>query len=103
MPISRSFALALLAAFVLFAAGCGSNNKGKIVGKWLLYTNVTPNSENDVTEFTADGQFSVTNGPNVLRGRYRLGAGDKVTLYDLDPLVDGKTTAQVTVRPLLRC
>ena len=34
--VSRSAALLALAALTLGAAGCGSNNKGKIEGKWKL-------------------------------------------------------------------
>jgi hypothetical protein len=33
---SRKIALAVLFGFALAAAGCGSNNKGKIEGKWKI-------------------------------------------------------------------
>lgn len=80
----RNVALALVAAFALLAAGCESNNKGKIVGKWSA-----PNGA--VFEFTADGQFIASNAGPTIRGRYSLGAGDTVNLTDLSPPLEGKT------------
>ena len=87
VPVSRAFALSLVAAFALFAAGCESNNKGKIVGKWQA-TGAVPL----VFEFTADGRFIASAaGIELTKGKYSLGMGDTVNLTELSPPMEGKT------------
>jgi hypothetical protein len=69
MPTARRFAFLVLAGFALVAAGCGSNNKGKIEGKWKLVS-APGMEEKDVKmldafgayvyfEFTPDGKVNV--------------------------------------------
>jgi hypothetical protein len=46
-----------------------------------------------VFEFTADGRFLAT-GVNTITGKYSLGAGDNVTLSELNPPLSGKTRSR---------
>lgn len=113
VPTSRSLALGLFATVALFAAGCGSNNTGKIVGKWKL---TTPPSKTDkekqefeamtkmgifmVIEFKADNTIVLgidSDKPEFLElikkgvpgqkfsfeAKYKLLMGDKVEVYDV--------------------
>ncbi len=85
----------------LAAAGCSSNNTGKIVGRWRADITDAPIGPADVVwEFTEDGNFSVSSvvlgpaGPHarkVASGRYMLGMSDNVAFTNLDPPLDGKT------------
>jgi hypothetical protein len=85
----RKVAFLAFAVLALFAAGCSSNNKGKIVGKWQA------KGVPLVFEFTADGKFSATAlGSTITQGRYSLGAGDTVNLSDLSPALEGKTRSR---------
>lgn len=98
----------LLFALLLAAAGCGSNNTGKIVGKWKTLASEFESAPKlpgatglVIYEFAADGRFemsvAVTSlGPTktIRTGRYALGGGDEVTYSDLNPPSDGKTTGR---------
>ncbi|VTR96799.1 unnamed protein product [Gemmata massiliana] len=83
----RSFLFALVTGLALFATGCSSNNKDKIVGKWEAAGGIL------TFEFTADGQF-IASGAMSIKGKYSLGAGDNVTLSDLNPPLDGKSKSK---------
>jgi hypothetical protein len=106
MPFSfRRFAPVLFVLCAgLLSAGCGSNNKGKIVGKWKA-TNL-PGSDKDkealkmaqdvalVLEFTADGKmtgtatvtvFGQTQTKEVMSADYKLGTGDWVFFTNVKP------------------
>lgn len=86
----RKVAFIAFAVVALFATGCNSNNKGKIVGKWQAKGAIPL-----VFEFTADGQFVATAlGTTVTKGRYSLGSGDTVNLSDLSPALEGKTRSR---------
>jgi hypothetical protein len=108
----RKFALVALFALAL-AAGCGSNNKGKIEGKWKIVSlpEKVQNGKNEMAEmakmgvyvymeFRADGTMAFGVGadkqemldmvkmaaPNqkiTWDGKYKLLSGDSVELYDL--------------------
>jgi hypothetical protein len=95
---------ATVAALALFAAGCGSNNAGKIVGRWKaekVDLPIGPVGPQDlVWEFGEDGAFTISwvnqetgVADTKVRGRYTLGLADTVKLTDLDPPLDGKTRA----------
>ncbi len=105
--MSRTFRLAAVAALALLGCGCGSNNSGKIVGRWKAGPTelgpIGPNGPADVVwEFTDNGVFNVTRvqtgGANptaekVASGRYTLGLRDSVSFADLNPPLDGKKRA----------
>ena len=91
-------------ALALVAAGCNSNNSGKIVGRWradMTDAPLGPNGPADVIwEFADDGRFTVSrvelgpagpNGVRVAAGRYVLGMNDNVSFANLDPPLEGKT------------
>jgi hypothetical protein len=100
----------LLFAVLLVAAGCGSNNTGKIVGRWKTLASEFENAPKlpgatglVIYEFTADGRFEMsiavtgpapTKAKTIRTGRYALGGGDEVTYSDLNPPSDGKTTGR---------
>lgn len=96
----RPVVFALLAGFVLLAAGC-SDNKNKIVGRWKASSDQAepsnmPAEAGMFFEFTADSQFRAymsAGGKTIdlAKGRYRLGAGSAVYLTDLSPAMSGKT------------
>lgn len=54
LPAPRPLAVALFACLA-FAAGCGSNNTGKIVGKWRLLSlpGLTPDEFKELEKFKA--------------------------------------------------
>ncbi|MBP3953876.1 hypothetical protein J8F10_00990 [Gemmata sp. G18] len=57
---SRKLALVLLAGFVLLATGCGSNNKGKIEGKWKITgfpEKTTASTKADMTKMSEAGMY----------------------------------------------
>ncbi len=107
LSVSRKVAFVLLAALALVATGCGgSNNKGKIVGKWKMtgggVDDKMPKEMADkmylMMEFKDDGTagFSlVINDPEMKKFfeaskentsatfKYKLLKGDEVELYDL--------------------
>ncbi len=97
----------VVAALALVAAGCGSNNSGKIVGRWKAESGeigpIGPHGPAEVVwEFGEDGTFTVSRvvpgrpGPNaetVASGRYTLGLRDNVSFTSLNPPLDGKTRA----------
>lgn len=114
---SRGFALLVLAGLALAAAGCGSNNKGKIVGKWKA-TTLPGMSEDDkkaikligednfalIIEFTDAGKmtgvanvtiFGKTETKEVISADYSLGTGDWVFFTNQNPPPkDGKTKSK---------
>lgn len=102
--MSRTCRLAAVAALALLGGGCGSNNDGKIVGRWKAETAdlpIGPQGPTDlVWEFAEDGTFTVA-WVNVAtkealpkaRGRYALGLRDNVSFTNLDPPLDGKKRA----------
>ncbi|HEX4611980.1 MAG TPA: hypothetical protein VH092_27535 [Urbifossiella sp.] len=89
--IARPVAVAVVFVAAL-AAGCSSNNTGKIVGKWKATAAEIGDARIPagadvavVYEFTADGRFSVAAVANlfgkresksVTNGKYRLGMGN---------------------------
>lgn len=81
---SRGFALLVL-ALALAAAGCSSNNKGKIVGKWET------GGGKLVFEFTDDGRF-IASGVVSATGNYSLGSGDWVFLRNISPPLKNNQT-----------
>jgi hypothetical protein len=101
--MTRTLRLAA-ATVALIAAGCNSNNTGKIVGRWQADVADAPRGPNGpagvVWEFAEDGSFTVSRvelgpaGPNEIRvasGRYTLGLQDNVAFSNLDPPLEGKT------------
>lgn len=105
---SRKYAFVLLAGLAFVAAGCGSNNKGKIVGKWKITGGGGIKDEelkmmetfgvNMILDFRDDGTIAMavqSNNPDFQKAmeaskdktsftfKYRLGSGDVVELYDL--------------------
>lgn len=107
MPrVVRVSALLVVSAVALAAAACGSNNKGKIEGKWKatsipdLPANVPAGMVNMVMEFTPDGRM-VTNmemlgtKQEVMSANYSLGTGDWVNFTNMKPAQkDGKTKSR---------
>jgi len=109
----RKLTCLMLAGFTLFVAGCGSNNKDKIVGKWKLQS--APNlSEEDwkfyeklghpFLEFKGDGTVIASfdwKSPNLKElaakgsdlasetGTYKLLSGD---LVEFAPGTDGSSS-----------
>jgi hypothetical protein len=114
---SRGFALIVLAGLALAAAGCGSNNKGKIVGKWKA-TTLPGMSEDDkkaikligednfalILEFTEAGKMTgtanitflgKTENKEVISADYSLGTGDWVFFTNQNPPAkDGKAKSK---------
>lgn len=105
---SRGFAFVVLAALSLTAIGCGSNNKGKIVGKWQISDFGGDKAEDKLKdmgdkiaiymEFRADetGGFGIEVTDPMLKEvfakskekttfafKYKLLNGDIVEVYDL--------------------
>jgi hypothetical protein len=87
MRVSRVGFLVAFVGLALLAAGCSSNNKGKIVGKWTAGGGIL------TMEFTEDGQFIMSGAVNT-KGKYSLGAGDSVTLSNLNPPMEGHTESR---------
>lgn len=115
MPFApRKFAFLVLAGLALAAAGCGgSNNKGKIVGKWKF---VGLGDEKDAKladedklvlfmEFKDDGtggfglevvdpnlkkMFKANEDGNSAAFKYKLLKGDEVEFYDLPKQMQGE-------------
>jgi uncharacterized protein (TIGR03066 family) len=82
----------IVGVLLLGLAGCASNNKGKIVGKWQS-TSVPPamSGASVTLDFRSDGTMTMTvSGPGGsvnLPGKYTLGMGDHVT-FDFDRAAD---------------
>jgi hypothetical protein len=117
LSASRKVAFVLLAALALIATGCGSNNKGKIEGKWKA-TSVPGMDEKEkaalkmigednvavIMEFTADGKMKLSASLNMLgksqtkemvTADYKLGSGDWVFFSNMNPPPkDGKTKSK---------
>jgi hypothetical protein len=90
--------VSLVAVLLLAVPACMSNNKGKIVGKWLVTGGsagqTIPPGAQMIIEFKADGRFIWTASMNgmsetILSGDYSLGMGDNVTWKNLNQEVDG--------------
>ena len=94
----------------LVAAGCSSNNTGKIVGRWradIADVPIGPDGPTDVVwEFTEDGTFTVSRvisgreppiTERVASGRYMLGLNDNVSFTNLDPPLEGKSRSSERV------
>jgi hypothetical protein len=111
---SRLFVIVLAGLSVSFA-GCSSNNKGKIVGKWKFVSSSDNNKESQKNidqmkemgaylyfEFKADNtlvvgldadkpemiQFIKAMVPNnkvTWTGKYKLQSGNKVEIHDMEP------------------
>jgi hypothetical protein len=104
-------AVIAIAALALLSGGCGSNNTGKIVGRWkgdaLELGPIGPKGLADIIwEFREDGSYSVSRvpitppgakGETVATGRYTLEPGDRVTFSGIEPPEDGKTRATETI------
>lgn len=90
----------LLATSVLLLAGCVSNNRGKIVGKWVS-TPLTIKGEPLPPGalwliFAADGKVEARAGERTFTGTYALGKGYQVTLKFTEPLA-GRRKHQETI------
>src|SRR4051812_34659641 len=110
MPFTlRRIAPVLLAVGLILVVGCGSNNKGKIVGKWKLVS--YPGMEDFEKaskdtglimyfEFEPNGTFALgfdAENKNILdlikaktggtrfTAKYKLLSGDGVEIYDFSP------------------
>jgi hypothetical protein len=105
MRIARHVLVGTFALCLLVLAGCQSNNKGKIVGKWET-TAPIPGAELSpgaklAMEFTSDNRitldaFIVGNAPvSHTSATYRLGFGDTVYVDNYNPPLDSKTTSSV--------
>jgi len=111
----RVLAVVLLAGVALMSAGCGSNNKDKIVGKWKFIE--SPNADAETKkgldmmammgaymyfDFNADNtvvigvesdkpgmldllKMSTPGGTLTFPAKYKLLSGNKVEFYDLSP------------------
>lgn len=117
LSASRKVAFVVLAALALMAVGCGSNNTGKIVGKWKA-TSLPSMDEKEkamikligednfavILEFTADGKMrgsasitmlGKTESKEVMSADYKLGSGDWVFFTNMSPPPkDGKTKSK---------
>ena len=95
--------LLLLAAFL--AAGCASNNTGKLEGTtWESKGAVVKEkalAPNEVTlQFGKDGQFTYAVGPQRYTGKYSLSRGDYVVLRFDQMVRDRKVhTERIVVSP----
>ena len=114
--VQRKIALLVFASLALAVSGCGSNNAGKIVGKWKATTipgmsedqkaklkQLGPDAVSVIMEFTEDGRmtasarismFGQTQTQEVASAKYSLSSGDWVVFSDLKPVVDGKSTSR---------
>lgn len=84
----------VLAALILFSAGCSSNNKGKIEGtKWSSQAAVVKgvNAPAGILklDFSKDGSVIYRAGTQTFTGKYSLGMGSYLTL-NLDRELAGK-------------
>lgn len=90
MRLTRTACAFLFVALAAAAAGCSSNNKGKIEGtKWVsVPQTVKGQSLPDgffKLDFAADKKVTYQVGPMTYTGKYSLGSGDMVTLnFDQD-------------------
>jgi hypothetical protein len=109
---ARLLSFVVLASFALFAAGCKSNNEGKIVGKWKVIGVSGPNADPEdfaemqkfgvylFLDFRVDGVMVVgidSDNPEKLNEikqlapggklsvdvKYKLRFGDGIEFYDL--------------------
>ncbi len=72
----------LIAAALLFALGCSSNNKGQIEDtKWTSQAATGQESPADAMrlEFKKDGKLILIRGSEIHKGTYSLGTGPTVT------------------------
>jgi hypothetical protein len=86
---------------VVFAAGCASENKGKIEGtRWRSYAaTVKGQSVADGAlklQFQADGAVVYSAGGHAFTGTYRLGSG-KTVVMNMDQEIAGRKTHSETV------
>jgi hypothetical protein len=93
MRVKRIVQLAVVVALVC-AAGCDSNNKGKIEGtKWSSQAGTIAGKQIPAgalsLEFASDGHLTYKAGPTTYTGAYSLGSGDTVTLT-FDQAVAGR-------------
>lgn len=108
--------------FALLFTGCGSNNTGKIVGKWKAVSFSKKNEDMEkmkqmgvamAFEFKADGTFGMEFAPDddkpgsaamaklastglqgkETTGKYTLGMGDRVTFSGAKDILQGKKAA----------
>lgn len=124
-PVLRTCGLVLVSVAAILFTGCGSNNTGKIVGKWKMTS--APGGGKDLAEmkaagmavawdFKADGTFSIgivadDNKPESqlaakladaemqkknMGGKYTLGMGNQVNLSGISG-VSGAKSGLVTV------
>ena len=90
MPrLSRPLTFAFVGILALACSACGSNNEGKIVGKWknsAAHEGVAPGSV--VFEFTSDGKLTMSVlGLKALTADYKLSTGDFIILSNVNVLV----------------
>ncbi len=120
-------AVVAVCGLALLLSGCGSNNKGKIEGKWKMISSSQKNADFDqlqavgVTmafDFKADGTFAVEFVPlddkpeskmaaqiagtglagKEVSGKYTLAGGDKVNFSGAKDIFKGKAaTSNVTI------
>ena len=92
MP-ARSFVFAAFAGLVLFAAGCGgSNNKGRIEGRWQFATEdaalrdaVLVFGEDGVVVLARPASTGSSEVVQLAAWKYKLLASDAADFYDLPP------------------
>jgi hypothetical protein len=81
----RLYALVIVSLGLLFVSGCGSNNTGKIEGKWTSEATTLKGQAIPAgllqLEFRKDGTMTYQTGPLSHTGTYSLGSGDTVTFH----------------------
>jgi hypothetical protein len=89
----------LLTVLLLGLTGC-SSNRGKLVGKWEATSATSKEMRDGLTftmEFAEDGAFTflLTDREKTMtyKGRYSLGMGDTISLKDIEPPLNGRTTS----------
>lgn len=103
----RLVAVTLFAGLVLLAIGCGgSNNKGKIEGRWRFASTAEPALRDALLVFGDDGTITLTrpDTPKPVVWRYKLLASNAADFYDLPPdlptqfgLSPGSSALRVTI------
>jgi hypothetical protein len=110
---TRPLALIAVCGVAMLCTACGSNNKGKIVGKWKATALPGMSAEDTekfkamgdamsvVIEFTADGKmigtitmdmFGKKNSQEIMSANYKLGTGDWVHFTNIKPPPKDKKT-----------